>query len=76
MAKRENRYYSLSYALSKIRLTGTFRELRQRFADRGRFIAYDKAYLQTARVLKGEFESPLMYFVATWVPKLIGKLLQ
>ncbi len=66
MAKRENRHYSLGYTLSRLRLTATIRELYQKFADRGGFIVYDKEYLQTARLIQGEFESPLMrHFIVT-----------
>ncbi len=66
MAKRENRYYSLGYTLSRLRFTATIRELHQKFADRGGFIIYDKEYLQTARLIQGEFEGPLMrHFIFT-----------
>ena len=66
MAKRENRNYSLGYSLSKFRITAAFRELRQKFADRGGFIAYDKDYLQTIRLVHGEFASPLLrHFIVT-----------
>ncbi len=60
MAKRENRYYSLGYTLSRFRFNATLRELRQKFADRGGFIVYDKKYLQTARLVQSEFASPLL----------------
>ncbi len=66
MAKRENRFYSLGYTLSRLRFNATLRELRQKFADRGGFIVYDKEYLQTARLIQGEFEGPIMrHFIFT-----------
>ncbi len=66
MAKRENRYYSLGYEISRFQLDATFRELRQKFADHSGFIAYDKEYLQTARMLHANFESAfLRHFVVS-----------
>ncbi len=61
MAKRDNAHFSLDYSASDIILSASFRELRQRFSDRGGFIAYDKDYLQTARSLHAEYRRALFH---------------
>ncbi|MGB5105732.1 MAG: TonB-dependent receptor [Candidatus Zixiibacteriota bacterium] len=66
MAKRRNDSYSLSYSTARLNLLATFRELRQSFADHSSFIAYDKDYLQTARLLHAEYRTtPLKNFIAS-----------
>ncbi len=55
MAKRHNSSYTLAYSTARLDVTGTFRELRQSFADHSSFIVYDKDYLQAARMAHAEY---------------------